>query len=341
MSKKVTINSSQEIFIVEKHETVLDAGLKQGQSMPYGCRNGACGSCKGKIVKGEIYYLEEDLPGINDREEKQGYALFCKAHAKSDLEIDVRLTESNENISVRKLPCRVMAMDKLNHDVMRLKLKLPKTERLQFLAGQYIDILMSDGKKRSFSLANAPHDDEFLELHIRYYDGGVFSEYAFTELKEKTLLRIEGPLGSFFFREESDRPIIMVAGGTGFAPIKGIIEHLLENGLSRPLHLYWGARAKADLYLDELPKQWAGEHELIQYTPVLSEVKAEDDWPGRCGFVHESVLEDYADISLYDVYTCGPPPMTKAVCEQFHNRGLSQEFIYSDSFEFAPQETDE
>ncbi len=337
MANNVTIKSSQSTFIVDDHETILDAALKQGIALPYGCRDGACGSCKTKIESGEIYYSEDDLSGISIEEKENGYGLMCKAHANSDILLDARLADSPETIKIRKLPCRVMHIDTLSHDVMRLKIKLPKTERLAFLAGQYIDILMSDGEKRSFSLANAPHDDEFLELHIRYYEGGVFSEYAFNHLEEKTLMRIEGPHGSFYFREDSDRPIIMVAGGTGFAPIKSIIEHVIASSLERPIDLYWGARGKMDLYLGDLAQGWAEQHELIKYTPVLSEPDDGDDWDGRTGFVHETVLADFSDISDYEVYTCGPPPMTKAVCENFSSRGLAEKYIFSDSFEFAPR----
>ena len=341
MSKTVTLSKTTETFTVEPHESILDAGLRQGFSLPYGCRNGGCGSCKGRIISGQVIYHEPDLPGIEQAEIESGQALFCKAHAVTDLEIDVRLAETDDSIMVRKLPCRVMHIDKLNHDVMRLKLKLPKTERLMFQAGQYIDIIMSDGNKRSFSLANAPHDDEFLELHIRHYAGGLFSEYAFGQMQEKALLRIEGPLGSFFLREASERPIIMVAGGTGFAPIKSIMEHILQSELERSIHFYWGARTRSDLYLHELAEGWADQHELITYTPVLSEATDEDNWQGATGFVHEQVLKDYEDVSGFDVYTCGPPPMTQAVCEEFHARGLSQEFIYSDSFEFAARQAGE
>jgi len=317
-------------------ETILAAALRSGRNFPYGCRNGACGSCKGKLISGKIQYGEIPLTGITEKEREAGFALFCQARPVSDLVIEVREVIGAGDLVIRKLPCRVTKIENLSHDVMRLFLKLPATEHLQFLAGQYIDILLQNDKRRSFSLANAPHDDEFLELHIRHYDGGLFSEFAFHKMHEKTLLRIEGPLGTFFFREESDRPIIMVAGGTGFAPIKSIIEHILANNLERTIHFYWGARGRQDLYLHGLAERWANENEAIHYIPVLSGPHKEDQWQGRTGFVHEAVLNDFPDLSGYEVYTCGPPPMVRAVQNTFAERGLAQDYIYSDSFEFAP-----
>ena len=334
MSIKITIDSSKESFPAGNNETILESALKHDHNFPYGCRNGACGSCKGKLINGKIRYQNE-VTGISEQEIKEGYVLFCQAIPETDVIIEAKEIDQIGEIAIRKLPCRVTEIEKLNHDVIRLYLKLPKSERLQFLAGQYIDLLLREGKKRSFSLANAPHNDDTLELHIRHYEGGLFSEYAFHELKETTLLRFEGPLGTFFLREDSERPIIMVAGGTGFAPIKGIIEHSIHLGDKRPIHFYWGARKEEDLYLNNLAQTWADEHEHIEYIPVLSELEDGDKWQGRTGFVHNAILEDIKDITPYEVYTCGPPPMVHAVLDSFVERGLSAEFIYSDSFEFA------
>ena len=237
-------------------------------------------------------------------------------------------------IKTRALPCRVMACDRLSGDIIRLRLGLPGTERFRFLAGQYIDILMRGGKRRSFSLANAPHEDQRLELHIRYYEGGLFSEYAFHELREKALLHIEGPLGRFTL-QRADRPMIMIAGGTGFAPIKSLVEHAIENEDKRAIKLYWGARGEPDLYLDELPRRWAAQYDHIDYIPVLSDSGQQNGWPGKTGFVHEAVLADHDDLSEYDVYTCGPPPMIKAVLASLPARGLDKTRLFSDSFESA------
>jgi len=314
---------------------VLDAALRGGIALPYGCRNGACGACMGRLLHGEVGY-EGGLPSaLTEAEEQNGQALFCQARPRSELEIEVREAEGARDIQVRTLPCRVVTLDRLAHDVIRLHLKLPDTERLQFLAGQYIEILLKDGRRRAFSLANAPHDDRYLELHVRHVQGGSFTEYVFSQMKAKTLLRFQGPLGSFYLREDSDRPIVLIAGGTGFAPIKGIIEHALAEGITRPMHLYWGVRAHRDLYMDTLARDWATQHENLAYVPVLSEPSPGDGWAGRTGLVHEAVLADFRDLSPYEVYASGPPVMVKTVRETFVPRGLAPEHLFSDAFEFA------
>lgn len=215
---------------------------------------------------------------------------------------------------------------------MGLWLRLPKAERLQFLPGQYIDVLLADGRSRSFSLANAPGDARFLELHIRHYRHGAFSDFVFSAMHEGTLLRIRGPLGGFVLDEASVRPIICIAGGTGFAPIKGLIEHVLAQGMDRPLHLYWGACSQGDLYLDGLARGWAERHAHLRYTPVLSDPRPDEPWSGRTGLVHEAVLEDFEALGEYEVYASGPPPMVEAIRATLPQKGLDPGYLYSDFF---------
>ena len=334
MTYKATLANQDICFDIEEDESILEAALRQNVSLPYGCRNGACGACKAKIVSGKIQY-DNDLPSaVTQQEHEVGQALLCQARAASDLSIEARTVDSAADVRIRKLPCRVVECEKLSEDVIRLLLELPKTERLQFLAGQYIDILMRGDKRRSFSMANPPHQDQQIELHVRYYNGGLFSEYAFNDLKERALLRIEGPLGTFTL-QDSDRPMIMIAGGTGFAPIKSLIEHALHIGDEREINLYWGVRTAADLYMNDLAQGWADKYGHINYTPVLSEADEDSSWQGKTGFVHEAVLQDHADLSAFDVYACGPPPMIKAVVETLPEHGLKKDRIFSDSFEFA------
>lgn len=335
MSHQVVIQPSGHTFSIEAGETILDAALRQGFAFSYGCRNGACGACRGKLLAGQVSY-DEGLPSaISPEQIRQGYALFCQARPLTDLTLEVREIGAAKDIVIKALPCRVDKLEQLSHDVMRLYLKLPSTERMQFLAGQYIDILLKDGRRRTFSLANAPHDDALLELHIRNVPGGDFSHHVFTEMKEKELLRIEGPFGNFFLRESSTKPIILMAGGTGFAPIKGILEHAFATGVTRPMHLYWGARTRADIYMDDLPRLWAQQYPFFRYTPVLSEPLAEDQWHDRTALVHEAILQDYPDLAGYEVYAGGAPGMVKAGAEAFAQHGLSLEDYFSDSFEFA------
>lgn len=334
MTCKVRVQPSGHEFTVKDDETVLEAALRQGVMLPYGCRNGTCGSCKGRIVSGEVEYGDSQPTALTTSERAAGLALFCQARPRGDLIIEVQET-GVQNLQVKKLPARVVKKELLAPDVMRLFLKLPAAQRLQFLAGQYIDFLLPDGRHRSFSLANAPHDDEFIELHIRHVEEGEFTEYVFDYMKEKSMVRIEGPHGDFYLREDSSRPIILVAGGTGFAPIKGIIEHAFAAGVGRAIHLYWGARAKVDLYLDNLPRQWVEEYANFRYTAVLSAPPETDKWPGRIGYVHEAVAADYADLGCHDIYAAGPPAMVRATRDACVSLGLPTRQFYSDPFEFA------
>ncbi|NOQ87726.1 MAG: 2Fe-2S iron-sulfur cluster binding domain-containing protein [Gammaproteobacteria bacterium] len=335
MSFKIRVPASGHEFIAEENETILEAAIRQGVGLPYGCRNGACGKCAGEVISGKTRCDSDSLRAMAKQEFEAGKTLFCQACAASDLEIKVREIVKGADIEIKILPCRVEKMALLTHDIMQLQLKLPETERLQFMAGQYLEILLKDGKRRAFSIANAPHNDAYIVLHIRHVPDGHFGDFVFEGLKEKDLLRIEGPLGSYFLREDSNRPIILMGGGTGFAPLKGMLEHAFYINLDRPVHLFCGARAKRDLYMEEMVGQWLKEYPNLKYTPVLSEPAEEDSWQGETGFVHESVVRHYPDLSGYDVYLSGPPPMVKAGMDLFYENGLPQTQIYSDSFEYS------
>ncbi|MBK9325752.1 MAG: CDP-6-deoxy-delta-3,4-glucoseen reductase [Hydrogenophilales bacterium] len=333
MSHQVTIQPSGHQFTVKPGETLLSAALNAGFSLPYGCRNGACGACKGKILAGAVDYGVFQEGALSQEDKAQGLALFCCAKAETDLVIEVKEVGAARDIPIRTLPCRIEKMEKLAEDVMALWLKLPSNERLQFLPGQYIDFLLKDGKRRSFSLANSPEEDALLELHIRHVPGGQFTDHVFGAMKVKDIMRISGPYGSFFLRE-SDKPAIFVAGGTGFAPIKSILAHAFHHEIDRQFVLYWGAKTLADLYQAAVPGQWQGTRKNFSFIPVLSEPDPADHWPGRAGFVHAAVLADFADLSGYEVYACGAPPMVAAAKRDFTARGLPEDAFFSDSFEF-------
>ena len=336
MSYQVTLQPSQHQFATDSETRLLDAALAAGFNLPYGCRNGACGSCKGKILSGIVDYGQYQAAKLTEQEKTQGYALFCVAKACSDLVLECREVGGLKDIAVRTLPTRVQEMQKLAPDVMLLKLKLPANERLQFLAGQYIDFLLKEGKRRSFSIANAPHDDEFITLHIREVPGGHFTGHVFGAMKERDILRFEGPHGSFFLREDVERPVVMLAGGTGFAPIKAVIEHAIKIGYTQPITLYWGARTKQDLYMHELAQSWVGALPGFRYVPVLSEPAAGDEWDGRTGFVHQVVMADLPDLSGHQVYACGGPAMIDAAKEDFTRQcRLPIEHFHADSFTYS------
>jgi CDP-4-dehydro-6-deoxyglucose reductase len=328
----VTIQPSGHQFQVEDGEAVLTAALRQGLVLPYGCKNGACGSCKGKILSGTVDYGTYQQKALPDEDKAQGKALFCQAKPLSDLVIEARTIGAAKDIQVKTLPCRVQKLERVTQDVMLLGLKLPANERLQFLAGQFLEFLLKDGKRRSFSMGNAPHDDELIQLHVRHVPGGQFTDHVFGRMKERDILRFEGPLGTFFLREDSDKPIVLVASGTGFAPIKSIIEHALHKGISRPMTLYWGGRRPADLYLHALAAGWAAQGAL-KYVPVISDALPQDAWAGRAGFVHRAVMQDFPDLSGHQVYACGVPIMVDAARKDFTTQcRLPEEEFYADSF---------
>jgi CDP-4-dehydro-6-deoxyglucose reductase len=331
MTHQVQLVPSGHRLEVGDGETVLAAALRQHVGLPYGCRNGQCGSCAARLLAGTVVYPQGEPPALQDQ--PPGTCLTCKAVPTSDLDLQVREAETAAEIEPRLLPVRVHKIEHLAHDVLRLYLKLPENQRLQFLAGQYLDFLLADGKRRAFSIANAPHDDDFIELHIRHVDGGKFTDWAFSQMKERSILRINAPLGTFTLDEGSQRPMLFVGGGTGFAPLKGQIEHAFHQGVSRPMQLYWGVRARRDLYLPDLPRQWETQYPNFRFEPVLSE--PDPDWEGRRGWVHEAVLADHPDLSGYDVYMAGPPPMIVAARDAFRAAGLADEHMFYDSFEYA------
>ena len=338
MSHQVTIQPSGHQFTVNDDETILDAALREGFSLPYGCRNGACGACKGKVLSGELDYGKHSPNALKDEEKAQGRALFCRARPLTDMVIEAKEIGAAKDIVIKTLPCRVEKLEKRADDVMVMKIKLPANERLQFLAGQYIDFQLKDGHARSFSLANPPHDDSLLELHIRHVPGGLFTDQVFTAMKERDILRLKGPLGSFFIREDSDKPMIFIAGGTGFAPIKGMLEHAFAEHTHRELVLYWGVQSLKDLYMPELPQQWLAEKPNFSFVPVLSKPLPEDNWQGRTGYVHDAVLADFADLSGYQVYACGAPIMVDSARAAFvRTRGLAEDEFFADSFVYAAE----
>jgi CDP-4-dehydro-6-deoxyglucose reductase len=338
---RVIIEPSQHSFKVRDGETVLQSALDAGFVLPYGCRDGACGSCKGKLLDGNVDYGKYQPNALSEQEKRIGYALFCCARPLSDLTIECREISALKDVQVRQMPCRVQKIEKAAPDVAVVTLKLPANDRLQFLAGQYLDFMLKDGHRRSFSIATPPHAVDQageLELHLRHMPGGHFTGYVFSGMKEREILRFEAPLGTFFLREDSEKPIVFVASGTGFAPIKAMLEHAFHHGIDdkRALVLYWGARARRDLYLDALPRQWAAAHPRFSYVPVLSDPEEGDRWQGRTGLVHQAAMDDFPDLSGYQVYACGNPLMVEAAKRDFISlRALPQEEFFADSFTIA------
>lgn len=336
MSYEISLQPGNHHFRADADDTLLEAALDAGLLLPHSCRDGACGACKGRVLAGKVDFGTAADSALPQEERDAGYALFCCARPRSDLTLQARTVSRAGDIPVKKLPCRVQKLQRLAADVMLVELKLPASEAFQFRAGQYIDILLADGGRRSFSIANAPHASGHVELHVRRIDGGRFTTHVFGGMKEKDILRFEGPLGGFWLREESSLPVVLVAGGTGFAPIKAIVEHVRHTGLARPMTLYWGARDRAGLYLDELAHAWQDELPGFRYVPVLSEAQPDDGWTGRHGLVHQAVLDDHPDLSGHEVYACGSPAMVEAARGSFTaSRGLPEDRFFADAFTFA------
>ncbi|TFW23276.1 CDP-6-deoxy-delta-3,4-glucoseen reductase [Massilia arenosa] len=334
MSFQVTVQPSGHTFTCDDGETVLAAAIRAGVGLPYGCKNGACGSCKGKILEGQVTLKPHQQRALTDAERDQGFSLFCCAVTKGDLVIEAREVAGSSDYPIRKMPSRVMEMTKVAPDVMVLKLQLPASEALAYRAGQYVEFLLRDGKRRSYSMASAPTGLESpVELHIRHMPGGVFTDHVFNTMKVRDILRFEGPLGTFFLREDSDKPIVLLASGTGFAPIKALVEHLITLKSTRPVHFYWGGRRPQDLYMHELAQEWARTLPNFTYVPVISDAQPEDNWTGRTGFVHQAVMQDLPDLSGHQVYACGAPVMVDAAKRDFSAQcGLPTDEFYADAF---------
>ncbi|MFL6657994.1 MAG: CDP-6-deoxy-delta-3,4-glucoseen reductase [Massilia sp.] len=333
MTFQITVQPSGHQFACDADETVLAAALRAGVGLPYGCKNGACGSCKGKIVAGTVEHKAYQQRALTDDEKAQGYALFCCATTAADLVIEAREVTGSSDYPVRKMPSRVASMEKVAPDVIIVTLQLPASEALAYRPGQYIEFMLRDGKRRSYSMASAPSLEGPLQLHIRHMPGGLFTDQVFGTMKERDILRFEGPHGSFFLREDSDKPILLLASGTGFAPIKALVEHLIHLQSTRPVSLYWGGRRPHDLYLHALCEQWAASVPQLRYVPVISDAQPEDQWQGRTGFVHAAVMEDLPDLSGYQVYACGAPIVVDSARRDYVARcGLPAEEFYADAF---------
>jgi CDP-4-dehydro-6-deoxyglucose reductase, E3 len=349
MSFQITIQPSNRSFAVNPDQFILAAGIAQGIGLPYGCKDGACGSCKCKKLSGLVEHGPHQSKALTAEEEENGFMLTCCAKPLSDVLLESRQVTEAGAFPIKKMPSRVMALEKLSHDVMLIKLQLPANDVVQYHAGQYMEFLLRDGSRRAYSMGNAPHTLQaseassnsspdtlasapMIELHIRHTPGGKFTDHVFGAMKEKEILRIEGPYGSFYLRE-STKPIVMVASGTGFAPIKALIEHMQFKNILRPTVLYWGGRRPADLYLEAWVKQRCAEMPHLSYVAVVSDALPQDAWSGRTGFVHQAVLDDFADLSGHQIYACGAPIVVDSAQRDFvAQRGLPSEEFYADSF---------
>jgi len=329
---KIKIQSSGLEFHVKPSQTILEGAIASGITLPYGCQDGACGSCKGKVISGKYFLNEYQSSALTDSDIKAGNTLYCKSMAQEDLVIEPNIPEVYDQYSPKVLPVKVESLTRLNHDVMQMFLKLPAKETFRFKAGQYIEFIMGDGSRRAFSMANAPLDS-MIELHLRLIEGGKFTSFVFNEMKEKSIHRIEGPIGQFYLRD-SEKPIIFIAGGTGFAPIKSIIEDMIANKNKRKIYLYRGVRSKKDFYMNELVNDWIKKLEGLTYIPVVEDGLSED---ARSGYVHHAVLEDFKNLNDIQVYCCGAPGLVENAFKDLTKSGLPDDQFFADAFTFAPK----
>ncbi len=336
MSFNVSVLPSGRSFTANEDETLLASAIRQGIGLPYGCKDGACGSCKCKMLEGTVTHGSHQLKALSAEEAASGFILTCRGVAHSDVVLESRQVTDESAFPIRKMPVRVTSMQRISHDVMIIRLQLPASDMMKYHAGQYVEFLLRDGDRRSYSMANAPHtqtETPGLDLHIRHMAGGKFTDHVFGAMKEKEILRIEGPYGSFFLREDSDKPLVLLASGTGFAPLKALIEHMHYKNITRPAVLYWGGRRPADLYMNDWIQAKLAEMPHLRYVPVVSDALPEDNWMGRTGFVHQAVLDDFSDLSGHQVYACGSPVVVESARDAYSAlAGLPAEEFFADSF---------
>ncbi|WP_025139827.1 2Fe-2S iron-sulfur cluster-binding protein [Achromobacter sp. DH1f] len=328
MAYRVHILETEQTFLVEEGESVLDAATRAAVKLPHECTFGGCGTCRVKLAAGTVTYDEFPM-ALTPEEAAQGYALACQARPQSDLSLSV--PDRRAFAEPRRLPAQVHRIAPLCDDVIHLTLALPPDTPLDYAPGQYMNVLLPDGETRSFSMASAPAGN-LVDFHVRRIPGGRYTDHWLGQAQAGAPLEIEAPLGVFSYHEEDWRPMIMLATGTGIAPIKAILESLLDNDDCPPVTLYWGMRTEADLYLRQEIESWAGRLYEFNFVPVLSRAGA--DWPGRRGHVQQAVLQDHADLSEHAIYLCGAPAMVSEATTLLAERGASLDHVYADSFTF-------
>jgi CDP-4-dehydro-6-deoxyglucose reductase, E3 len=337
----ISLFNSGRSFEAAADQPLLDAARHAALDLPHSCGGGNCGACKARLVRGEIHYPNAAPLGLSDAEIAEGMILLCQARARTDLTIETFEMRAADTATRKRLPCRIERAVPLSHDVMGLFLRLPIAENFIFEPGQYIDILLPGGRRRSFSIASPPHDARPLELHVRRVAGGEFTDRLFHDDMQNALLSIEGPLGTFVYRPHLSAapPMLLIGGGTGIAPLLSILKHVIDKRIERDMQLFWGVRGEQDLYaqatLEALRRAASsGRAASFRYAPVLSEAGA--SWRGLTGWVHEAAFKNIEDLESHEVYAAGPPAMIAALQREYAARQASSRRLYFDSFDYAP-----
>lgn len=319
--------SSGVEFEVGSGVSILDAAAKSKAVLPYSCKTGRCSTCKCKVLSGRTHALHHEI-GLSDQEKKEGWILSCVRSTESDVVLEVDDLSGVVLPAIKTLPCRISHLERLATDVLQVKLRFPPTTEFSFVPGQYIDLIGPNGIRRSYSLANADFAGKVLELHIRSVDGGIMSAYWFNAAKINDLLRLQGPLGTFFLRDTANLDLIFLATGTGLAPVKAMLESLRDRPIDqtpRSISVLWGARVPQDLYLDV-----ASISKDLTYVPVLS--RADGHWAGSRGYVQQALLTRQPDLSNAAVYACGSNAMIQSAKDLLTENGLPIRRFYSDAF---------
>jgi len=329
MVYKCIILPSKLEFDLAENTTILQSALNAGIHLAYSCTSGRCGSCKAKLIEGKLKQSNSS-EGISDQELQSGYVLTCAAIPESDILLEASYFPELQGIEPRIHPCKIESIEFPAEDVAILKVRLAPGDQIKYLPGQYVEFVEKEFR-RSYSIANIKETFAGLEFHIKRIPNGKFSEKIFDLANKNDLLRFKGPIGTFYYRDNQS-PVILIAGGTGFAPIKAIIEYMMTYDVRREIYLYWGA-STTDGFYSELPVVWKDKIKNFKFIPVYSGDHSE--WEGRRGLVHEAVLEDFKDLSKFDVYACGSPDMIKIIKEKFVLCGLDYSRLYEDSFLFS------
>ena len=320
---------------VDEDETILNAAFRQGVMLMHGCKEGQCAACKSFLLDGEVDLDRYSTFALPDFEEEEGYTLLCRAHALSDVEIELINYDEEvlrSGVPIVEATAEVEAVEPLTHDIRRLVLKLRDPDSITFHAGQYMDIAIpgADGEHRSFSMANTPGEPDRLEFMIKLYDGGHFSGLLANGhgIKVGDELTCTGPYGVFTLRDSSPRRLVFIAGGAGMAPVMSLLRSMAEKGTQRPATFYYGARTEADLFeLAEL-ERLCGSVPDLRFVPALSD----EEWDGETGLVTDVVDRMEEDLTEVDAYLCGPPPMVDAAIALLERRGCPESRIYFDKF---------
>lgn len=327
MAYRVQLAETGQSFEIEADETVLAAALRADVALAHDCQLGGCGTCRVRLIDGTVHYAEPPL-ALTPEEESEGYALACQAVPTSDLVISPARAEVDMPPAARHAAV-VRAMRPLSPLVTHLALEIPALDTLDYRPGQHLNVLMPDGSTRSFSMASKPQGNH-VDFHIRRIESGRFTDLGLSQLKTGDTLDVEMPLGSFHYRAQDYRPLLMVATGTGLAPFKAMLEAQMDDPDCPPVSLYWGARTIGDIYLHDQIRTWGERLYEFNYVPVLS--RADADWDGRRGYVQDAVTADLDDLSEHAIYLCGSPEMIFSAKQAFIARGASLEHIYTEGF---------